>query len=363
MCDFQNQEDRIQEQLDAIRNAYKSIIANDKDKIVGWRVNGSDKVFPLDWDAQRDFLIPIIGFNSSARKENQQIKEVREIDGDFNTVDTKSRPVISFKDVDENATASAQAFHFIANGAATSDNQNCDTTYCDPNNCGVNGYEQFIRDIEDSSAAQHQSNDLEPADDGLLQDDQDNTNDEYPYMKTVEEFRDAFLSAREIFVDKLTDYGPSWRILRPMSVTDQLANKAERIRNIDETGISAVGEGIYPEFQALVNYGIVALIQLELGPSLTIDMTADEALKLFDKKMNESFDLMCKKNEDYNEAWRRMRVCSYTDFILVKLSRIKQIEENRGQTIVSEGIDSNYMDIINYAVFALIKLNEKENKG
>ena len=326
----QDVEDRVQEQLDTIRAAYRNIIATDKDKIVGWCVNGSDKVFPLDWNAADNFLTPILGakFKTTAP---EQITEVGEIEGEF---------------------------------------QNIDTTFSDQKTAGVNGYEQFIRDIDDSSSARHQgASDIDAADDGLLDDAADSNdeypyitdnNDEYPYMKTVEEFRDAFLSAREIFVDKLTDYGPSWRILRPMSVTDQLANKAERIRNIDETGISAVGEGIYPEFQALVNYGIVALIQLELGPSLTIDMSADQALRLFDKKMNETFDLMCKKNEDYNEAWRRMRVCSYTDCILVKLSRIKQIEENCGQTIVSEGIDSNYMDIINYAVFALIKRNEKQ---
>lgn len=345
MCDIQRQEDNIQEQLDAIRNAYRKIIANDKDKIVGWCVNGSDKVFPLDWSADDNFLVPIIGEKFKVNKDSQkQITEIGEADGGFMNIDNDDNNVNGF----------------VAS-VTSNDSQPSDITYSDPQV----DYERFIRDIADSSAsASHQAGlEHNDADDSQYDIDGDDsgTDDSYPYMKTVEEFRDAFLSAREIFVDKLTDYGPSWRILRPMSVTDQLYNKAARIRNIDETGISAVGEGIYPEFQALVNYGIVALIQLELGPSLTIDMSADAALKYFDKKMNESFDLMCKKNEDYNEAWRNMRVCSYTDFILVKLARIKQIEENRGQTIVSEGIDSNYMDIINYAVFALIKLNEAES--
>ena len=329
MCDFQKQEDNIQEQLDNIRNAYKSIIEKDKDKIVGWCVNGSDKVFPLDWNADDNFLVPIIGSkfkdNENTEDKQQQITEMGERNGDFVNIDTNTSQQM-------------------------------------PND-NSNDYKRFISDIDDSSAMTAAQQAQNSENDDIVDNENDDSGTDYPYMKTVEEFRDAFLSARDIFVDKLTDYGPSWRILRPMSVTDQLYNKAARIRNIDETGISAVGEGIYPEFQALVNYGIVALIQLELGPSLTIDMSADAALKYFDKKMNESFDLMCKKNEDYNEAWRNMRVCSYTDFILVKLARIKQIEENRGQTIVSEGIDSNYMDIINYAVFALIKLNEKSERA
>jgi hypothetical protein len=138
--------------------------------------------------------------------------------------------------------------------------------------------------------------------------------------------------------------------------------KATRIRTVDEAGITYVGEGIYPEFQAIVNYGIVALIQLALGPSQEIDFSTNDAMEWYDKIMYNTFELMCRKNVDYHEAWRMMRVGSYTDFILVKLARIKQIEENHGRTTVSEGIDANYMDIINYAVFALIKLKEEQNR-
>ena len=172
---------------------------------------------------------------------------------------------------------------------------------------------------------------------------------------------DAFITCRDIFVDKLKDYGPSWRIFRPQSVTDQLFIKGTRIRSLEELGgISAVGEGIRPEFCALVNYGIIGLIQLELGYSNTYDMTADDALALYDKYMKIAFELMVKKNHDYDETWRRMRICSYTDFVLVKLARIKQIEGNGGDSGNSEGIDSNYLDIINYSIFGLIKLNEGE---
>ena len=175
---------------------------------------------------------------------------------------------------------------------------------------------------------------------------------------TEQEFMDAFIECRNIFMDKLKDYGPSWRIFRPQSVTDQLFIKGTRIRSLEELGgVSAVGEGIRPEFCALVNYGIIGLIQLELGYSNTYDMSPDEALELYDKYMKIAFDLMVKKNHDYDEAWRWMRVCSYTDFVLVKLARIKQIEENGFDSGNSEGVDSNYLDIINYSIFALIKLS------
>jgi hypothetical protein len=180
-------------------------------------------------------------------------------------------------------------------------------------------------------------------------------------QETRKEFMDAFITCRDIFIDKLKDYGPSWRIFRPQSVTDQLFIKGTRIRSLEELGgVSAVGEGIRPEFCALVNYGIIGLIQLELGYSNTYDMTADEALALYDKYMKIAFELMVKKNHDYDEAWRSMRICSYTDFVLVKLARIKQIEGNGGDSGNSEGVDSNYLDIINYSIFGLIKLNEEE---
>lgn len=167
-------------------------------------------------------------------------------------------------------------------------------------------------------------------------------------------------SCREIFEKKLRDYSASWRIMRPQSITDQIFIKAKRIRSLEVKGHSMVGEGILPEFMAIVNYGIIGLIQLELGWSDTVDITADSALSLYDRYAKVAMELMIAKNHDYDEAWRGMRVNSYTDFILTKVERIKEIEDNSGETIVSEGIDSNYLDIINYAVFGIIKLTARQ---
>ena len=180
--------------------------------------------------------------------------------------------------------------------------------------------------------------------------------------RTEQEFKEALTECRNIFVDKIKDYGISWKFLRPMSVTDQLLIKATRIRNLEEIGISKVGEGIYPEFIAIVNYGIIALIQLETDYSVK-ELTVDEAISKYDKFAKIAFDLMVKKNHDYNEAWRLMRTCSYTDFILTKISRNKMIEMNDGKTLISEGVDSNYLDMINYAVFGIIKLTENGQKN
>ena len=177
---------------------------------------------------------------------------------------------------------------------------------------------------------------------------------------TQEQFEQAMQECRTLFEKKLHDYGASWRILRPSSLTDQLFIKAKRIRSLEIKKVSMVGEGIKPEFVALINYGIVGLIQLEHGFADTVDITNQQAMTLYDKAANEALQLMLKKNYDYNEAWRGMRVSSYTDFILTKIERIKEIENLQGDTLVSEGIDANYMDIINYAVFGVIKLNEQE---
>ena len=168
-------------------------------------------------------------------------------------------------------------------------------------------------------------------------------------------------SRRALFEKKLHDYKASWRILRPTALTDQLFIKAKRIRSLEIKKESKVGEGIRPEFIALINYGIVGLIQLSKGFADTVDMPNDQAMRLYDQFAKEALDLMKKKNHDYDEAWRSMRVSSYTDLILTKIERIKEIEdlEERGEQLkVSEGIDSNYMDIINYAVFGVIKLSE-----
>ena len=175
---------------------------------------------------------------------------------------------------------------------------------------------------------------------------------------TNAEFEQAVAECRALFVSKLHDYRASWRILRPTALTDQLFIKAKRIRSLEVKKVSRVGEGIRPEFIALINYGIVGLIQLERGYADTVDISNDEAMALYDKHAHEALELMKRKNHDYDEAWRSMRVSSYTDLILTKIERIKEIENLSGETLVSEGIDANYMDIINYSVFALIKLTE-----
>ena len=180
-------------------------------------------------------------------------------------------------------------------------------------------------------------------------------------METQQQFKQAMAGCRDIFSKKLHDYGAAWRIMRPSSVTDQIFIKANRIRSLEVKGVSLVGEGIYPEFQAIVNYGIVGLIQLELGYVETEDMTVERAMEYYDKYAQMALELMLRKNHDYDEAWRSMRVSSYTDLILMKLNRTKQIEEHEGQTLISEGIDANYLDMINYSVFGLIKLSEAEN--
>ena len=176
------------------------------------------------------------------------------------------------------------------------------------------------------------------------------------FEKTNGQFEAAIAECRALFQKKLHDYRASWRILRPASLTDQLFIKAKRIRSLEIKKESLVGEGIRPEFVALINYGIVGLIQLEKGFADTVDIDNDEAMRLYDHYAQEALELMKKKNHDYDEAWRGMRVSSYTDLILTKIERIKEIENLSGATLVSEGIDANYMDIINYSVFGLIKL-------
>ncbi|MDR1344548.1 MAG: DUF1599 domain-containing protein [Tannerellaceae bacterium] len=173
---------------------------------------------------------------------------------------------------------------------------------------------------------------------------------------TNKEFESIISLCRDLFEKKLEDYGPSWRILRPESVTDQLFIKANRIRSLEIKKTNMVGEGIRPEFIAIVNYGVIGLIQLEQRFDGTSDLSKAEALALYDKHITEAKELMYAKNHDYGEAWRHMHVSSYTDFILMKLYRAKQIESNEGKTQVSEGVAANYMDMINYAIFGLIQL-------
>lgn len=175
---------------------------------------------------------------------------------------------------------------------------------------------------------------------------------------TIEDFKNAISRCREIFVTKLKDYGTSWRIMRPSSLTDQIYIKARRIRNIEDKGYdnARVKEGIVPEFIGIVNYCAIALIQLHLGPGESL--SEEKALELYDKEINDSTSLMLNKNHDYDEAWRQMRVSSFTDIILQKLLRTKEIESHNGRTLISEGVEANYQDMINYALFALIKLKD-----
>ncbi|MEQ8908911.1 MAG: DUF1599 domain-containing protein [Vicingaceae bacterium] len=176
---------------------------------------------------------------------------------------------------------------------------------------------------------------------------------------TSQQYDEAAQSCRDIFEKKMKDYGSSWRILRISSITDQMYIKAKRIRSLEEKGVSRVDEGIEGEFKAIVNYGIMGMVQLEEGYSEETNLAAEEALNHYDHYIGVAKGLMENKNHDYDEAWREMRTSSLTDMILQKLLRTKQIEENKGKTLISEGIDANYLDMINYAIFALIQLNEK----
>lgn len=176
--------------------------------------------------------------------------------------------------------------------------------------------------------------------------------------KTVQQFREILAHCRDLFLKKTTDYGTAWRILRPASITDQLYIKALRIRSIEEKGKQEVADPVESEFIGLINYSILAMIQLNLPPDAPMEFSVEQAGQMFDEQVAENIRLLQAKNHDYDEAWRLMRISSMTDLILQKLLRIKQIEDNAGTTLVSEGLEGNYRDIINYAVFALIRLKE-----
>ncbi|WP_369048983.1 DUF1599 domain-containing protein [Tenacibaculum sp. UWU-22] len=181
-------------------------------------------------------------------------------------------------------------------------------------------------------------------------------------QNTAKQYKDVIEVCRSLFAKKMEDYGSAWRILRLPSLTDQIFIKAQRIRQLQENQTRKVDEDEKSEFIGIINYSIIALIQLELGVVDQPDITVKEALALYDKHSALTKKLMENKNHDYGEAWREMRVSSLTDLILQKLLRVKQIEDNKGKTLVSEGIDANYQDMINYAVFAIIHINEFENK-
>jgi len=178
-------------------------------------------------------------------------------------------------------------------------------------------------------------------------------------INTSEQYDSIIKICTDIFTKKMKDYGSAWRILRTSSLTDQIFIKAKRIRSIEEKGFSKVDEGIRSEYIAIVNYCVMALVQMELGEiSENTELAYDKAIALFGKHFLKSKALMENKNHDYDEAWRDMRLSSLTDLILMKLLRTKQIEDNNGKTLISEGIDANYADMLNYAVFALIKIEE-----
>lgn len=177
--------------------------------------------------------------------------------------------------------------------------------------------------------------------------------------KTEKEFEVEMALCRDMYEKKTRDYGTSWRVLRLPSLTDLIFIKANRIRSIEDSGENRVGEDVEQEFVAMVNYAVMALIQQELGPDGELELPLDRAMELYDKHLNRAARLMLDKNHDYGEAWRMMRVGSMVDLILMKLRRIKQIEDNRGKTLVSEGVEGGYMDIVNYSLFCLIRLHEK----
>jgi hypothetical protein len=179
--------------------------------------------------------------------------------------------------------------------------------------------------------------------------------------KTNKQFEKVIAICREVFEQKMKDYGSAWRILRPSSLTDQIYIKANRIRSIQEKGFQKIDEGFTSEFIGIVNYSVMALIQLEIGTKEETAMPPDKAIELYNRHIAAAMSLMTDKNHDYGEAWRNMRISSLTDIILMKLLRVKQIEDNEGKTFVSEGLDANYNDIINYALFALIQLEENSN--
>lgn len=179
---------------------------------------------------------------------------------------------------------------------------------------------------------------------------------------TTAEYQQVIAQCRDIFDKKMKDYGAAWRIMRTESLTDQIFIKANRIRSIQRKKEHLVNEGVEPEFIGIINYSAMAIIQLQLGVVDQPDLEAEKASELHKQVLNDAFDLMSRKNHDYDEAWRSMRVSSMTDLILMKLLRVKEIEDNNGKTIVSEGLDANYFDMINYAVFCMIQINESKQQ-
>lgn len=179
---------------------------------------------------------------------------------------------------------------------------------------------------------------------------------------TTTEYNNVIKLCKDLFLKKTKDYGTAWRIMRPASITDQIYIKAQRIRTLEVKKVSKVGEDIVGEYMGIVNYCVIAMMQLELPADAEENLPYEAVDKRYTEKVDETRDLMLAKNHDYGEAWREMRISSLTDLILMKIHRVKQIEDNNGQTLVSEGLHANYQDMLNYAVFALIKLGLAEQK-
>ena len=175
--------------------------------------------------------------------------------------------------------------------------------------------------------------------------------------KTIDEYKEVIKGCKEVFIKKTKDYGPAWRILRLPSITDQIFIKAQRIRSIQEKGRQKVEDDIVSEFVGIINYCIIAMIQIKLADEPEESIPVGELESLYDQAVQDTIKLLGNKNHDYNEAWRDMRISSITDIILMKVLRVKQIEDNEGKTLISEGVLANYQDMLNYAVFCLIKLN------
>jgi hypothetical protein len=181
-------------------------------------------------------------------------------------------------------------------------------------------------------------------------------------QRTLQQYDKILGLCRELFEKKTKDYGTAWRILRPTSLTDQLYIKAKRIRGIEVKGVQKVNEGVESEYIGLVNYSLMAIIQHTIPTETPLELGIQQALDLYDEQASATRQLMIAKNHDYGEVWREMRISSLTDLILMKLLRVKQIEDNDGQTLVSEGLVANYQDIINYSIFALIKIEEQKQQ-
>ncbi|MDX5346160.1 MAG: DUF1599 domain-containing protein [Hymenobacteraceae bacterium] len=175
--------------------------------------------------------------------------------------------------------------------------------------------------------------------------------------QTLQEYNAVIQACKDIFIKKTIDYGTAWRILRLPSITDQIFIKAQRIRSIQEKGVQLVEDDVTTEFVGIINYCVIALMQMQLPENAPLELPAEQVEELYDQEISKTIQLLQNKNHDYGEAWRDMRISSITDIILMKLYRTKQIEDNQGKTLISEGVDANYRDMINYAVFVLIKLN------